>query len=89
MEWQGIESAPKDGTVIDLWIETDDRRDYREADCVWFEDRWCMDCGYLTGVSPIEAPWPDGTGKYGNRAMRTATHWMPLPPSPHIIDREI
>jgi hypothetical protein len=33
MTWQPIETAPKDGTVVDLWV----RGRGRVTDCVWGE----------------------------------------------------
>lgn len=42
MEWQPIESAPRDGTSIDLWVV-----DYREPNAFWSDEfehwaRWDM-----------------------------------------------
>jgi hypothetical protein len=33
--WQPIETAPKDGTVIDLWCGGE-----RYADCQWYKNEW-------------------------------------------------
>lgn len=73
MDWQPIETAPKDGTKIllfqpDVW--NSDWNDYegRYEPCV--ETGFYNDCGYPTGyyypVFPINTP----------------THWMPLPSPP-------
>ena len=75
-EWQDIESAPKDGTEIDIWLRNGERwtnvwwakkkgfRDYsgyRVPDCEgWFYNH--DDASYLIDGEP--------------------THWMPLPAAP-------
>jgi len=38
MSWQPIETAPKDGTRIDLWMLDQDGRGWREAGAYWVED---------------------------------------------------
>lgn len=84
MEWQPIETAPKDGTPVLLYV----KKQICEA---WFSE------GYWTADTPI-APaeyygdaWvccddefqievefgPDGFESHG-----PATHWMPLPEPP-------
>jgi hypothetical protein len=37
MTWQLIDTAPKDGTAIDLWFP----RGERETDCYWANNQWC------------------------------------------------
>jgi hypothetical protein len=37
MEWQPIETAPKDGMLIDLWLVDETGRGWREADAYWVE----------------------------------------------------
>lgn len=81
--WRPIETAPRDGTVIDVWVD-DDRHtnvywgrpahscgeygDY--CDCCPRYDAWvCADTNYyLTGDEGYACDEP--------------THWMPLPPTP-------
>lgn len=70
MEWQPIETAPRDGTKILIWstpgggyfiviphVEYDEPRED-------FTERWT---------------WKESAGMYGIRA----THWMPLPDPPN------
>jgi hypothetical protein len=69
--WQPIESAPKDGTKIDLWVHfAEDDRSYRQADAYWNADEGTWQLGqYHTGqfLYPV-----------------TPTHWMPLPDPPAL-----
>jgi hypothetical protein len=83
MMWQPIETAPRDGTEIDLWIATDDGGGYRQPECVWRDKGEC-EAGWYDAVlewDRIDAPWT-ATSAPGEAAMRTATHWMPLPEQP-------
>jgi hypothetical protein len=67
MEWQPIETAPKDGTVVLLFVPGDD--DCRE-DC-WITASWD---GLMGGV------WMDNArGEWWGFGP---SHWMPLPPPP-------
>ena len=68
-EWRPIETAPKDGTIIDLWISQRGRR----PGCAWVDNPeieqrighcWADECFRVVSL-----------GDY-------ATHWMPLPERP-------
>lgn len=69
MEWQPIETAPKDGTPVLLTIAGRPLEPDEDAHCAvgrwsddaWGEEDWCMDAGDF---------WSG------------ATHWMPLPEPP-------
>lgn len=72
MEWQPIETAPKDGTPVLLYFNGWDRPTARPTVYVgtWTTDfdgdgEWYIDWGDLTQyhIGPM-------------------THWMPLPPPP-------
>lgn len=65
-EWRPIETAPKDGTEIDVWC------DYgRETNAYWGtseqnnREEWCVDNndGWAWGIPLV-------------------THWMPIPEPP-------
>jgi hypothetical protein len=78
-EWQPIETAPKDGTVIDVWLgdaSASDRQFYctgetrRAPGWAWVVDKW----------RPVLAE---------GRVLSTfvqPTHWMPLPAPPKEPD---
>jgi len=41
MEWKPIDSAPKDGTKVDLWILHEfSGSSFRVPDCYWINNRW-------------------------------------------------
>jgi hypothetical protein len=64
--WQPIETAPRDGTRVDLWTNYGER----VADAKWDKDGWRE--WSLGGFDSMEWVRLDGT----------PTHWMPLPPPP-------
>ena len=77
-KWQPIETAPRDGTVIDVWMQSyfwdaDGQRqlavEMRIPNAIWFDQMWTNVDGNphedLDGFTYVEF-----------------THWMPLPPPP-------
>ena len=65
--WQPIDSAPRDGSTIDLWLaplgpNNQALTSCRVPDCFWADGRWCT--------------------VQGLRIWDRVTHWMPLPPPP-------
>ncbi len=66
-EWQSIESAPKDGTVIDIWTKNG-----RYTDCKWNPIKNCFQHWWVNDFESFE--W---TG-----LPYIATHWMPLSEPP-------
>lgn len=80
--WQPIETGPRDGTVVDLWV-----KGKRMADCYWsfarndkgkrvddpVWDGWCCDTG---------KPGPSGFNPYPNLINGKPTHWRPVPGRP-------
>ena len=84
MDWQSIETAPKDGTEI--WL-------YRE-DCDAFLGRWIAPCDFLNEDEYKDADgwdepdWFFADFVHGGRVTDGApTHWMPLPDPPAINGR--
>lgn len=72
MEWQPIETAPKDGARVDLWGKNMlrwDRGGERIVNVAW---------GKVTDWMGTERyDWMHGRGEDFK-----PTHWMPLPPPP-------
>jgi hypothetical protein len=68
--WLPIETAPRDGTDVDLWIKFEDIQ-MRLIDC-W----WCPDA----------QSWyhPDMCGEPSKLDDCTPTHWMPIPKAPEV-----
>lgn len=67
VEWRPIETAPRDGTKIDVWHGGE-----RMADVYWsdIQDAWCFD-----GLCGPEEPTPLA-------AFPPVRLWLPLPPAP-------
>lgn len=76
--WQPIETAPKDGTNIDLWAKQwrvqDDGFNYRRfRTCYWTKgDSMTNRSAYWMH---LDSGW-------------RPTHWMPLPAPPRITDAQ-
>lgn len=71
MTWQPIETAPRDETSVDLWVEG--KRFGWRVPNAW----WC----------PTEQAWITSDADYGEPGtcigpMDKATHWQPLPKAP-------
>jgi hypothetical protein len=76
-QWQPIETAPKDGTVVLLWAcdedEWEDAHDEpRDPQRYWYPAR----------VSVQKHIWWIAGGMM--RQLKGATHWMPLPAAPSL-----
>jgi hypothetical protein len=76
MSWQPIETAPKDGTFIDLWNKKAGARIVNVRWVVEPRDRFahptCIMDGWKTSR---EGPW-------GCLSPDQFSHWMPLPSPP-------
>jgi hypothetical protein len=66
MEWQPIETAPKDGRSFMLWVAQSDMGAH------WFAP---------VSITPDGNWWDDSTGD-NIQPVNGATHWMPLPDPP-------
>lgn len=79
MDWQPIETAPKDGTAILIWQPSHERHDDKHRGGNYDDNRYAI--GYWrTDQDPSRGcEW-----MWGNRnaAFVTPTHWMPLPAPP-------
>lgn len=64
--WQPIDTAPKDGTLIDVW-----QRDWRICNAFWSDaqEGWCVEGYYPEEPTPLAI-------------IPKVTHWMPPPSPP-------
>lgn len=68
--WQPIETAPKDGTLIDLWLDGE-----RAPACRF----WSYD-----GHSYWEQAYAEATDCFAPLYDAEPTHWMPIPEPPAL-----
>ena len=76
MEWQPIESAPKDGTTVLAIVSNNPGRllEYQAGRVFSISHAGITECGYDLGWNVYP-----GLGGCGDNSF---THWMPLPPPP-------
>lgn len=80
MEWQPIETAPKDGTQI--LVAGNDLGDPRNGQHICVAE-WCQDARTFEQLAREEGS--DFSGWYDasdDGPLLFLTHWMPLPPPP-------
>lgn len=76
MTWQPIETAPADGTLIDLWIINYLGEGERLPHCKW--DSW----SYPSGEWVQQYAEASGAFFKAFDDREKATHWMPVPSPP-------
>ena len=80
MDWQPIETAPRDGTEVLLWCAP---HSDMEMDSI-FAAAWVTDAGdekrpYSTWIIPQA---DDKEGGWADTLRWMPTHWMPMPEPP-------
>lgn len=94
-EWQPIETAPMDGTKVDLWLVNADGEGWREADAYWVTDKnvdpydsrrgrrdgWFAPNHDYDGMDGW-CDYPMSTNRDGKVYFRKAIYWMPIPLPP-------
>jgi len=85
-KWQPIETAPTDGTMVDLWVvAVPVYNSYFDKYFEYGEDQRLTDCVFEDGVWKY---WTEiGDHEYDPHHEEIArefkpTHWMPLPDPP-------
>lgn len=95
MEWQLIETAPKDSTPILLLSKAyTDEEFHHPAKCsigIWWAegDSWTDEFGNLEGEIcqlTVTGVWESGGGWFQPNEV---THWIPLPPPPAESERSL
>lgn len=81
-EWQPIETAPLDGTFVDLWLGNDENP-HRITDAYWGRPyHTCGEAGqYCDSCPPNKDVWCDSCFPTEEDGYQP-THWMPLPTPP-------
>jgi len=75
-KWLPIDTAPKDGTHVDLWYTPAHgcvSRPHRVSDCWYYDGKWWE-----------YAEHEDGGDGYNRREVLGATHWMKIPDPPEV-----
>lgn len=98
MDWRPIDTAPKDGTAIDLWVVCSQHGGKREANAYWVSNEhrdrlnirsrvtngWWGPNHFYEGDNGWIVAEDDKpvTAIDGRVWSKKATHWMPLPDPP-------
>jgi len=82
--WRTIDTAPKDGTIVDVWGP-----DGRKANAFWDENAYNLttkddDGAWRQAYSEMLGP-DQVTCTYGFPIEAEPTHWMPLPEKPEEL----
>lgn len=82
-EWHPIETAPKDGTDVDLWVNQNGYF-FRIPDCFWGRSDWLAD-GWVYFKRDYSETHRDCLANVEyDFGVGSVTHWMPLPDPPQF-----
>ncbi len=79
-QWQLIETAPKDGTEVDIWVSGPGSR--RVTNCAWRKPRGSNWGDRYGDGKVLPEQWVTRDGVSLDRRNGVPTHWMPLPNPP-------
>ena len=84
MDWQPIETAPRDGTRIQLYVPSDSKIDViGEPETITDQDRWvAASTGVFAGHFLDGHRYVGNTEAYDSSFTVEPTDWRPLPPPP-------
>lgn len=75
-KWQPIATAPRDGTIVDLWIQRENGQGERFPDMSYF-------VGDVAKANDwVSEPFDFGLVSDMQLSLEQVTHWMPLPEAP-------
>ncbi len=85
-EWQPIESAPKDGRYVVVFVPHDERKSGAPSvRCCQWDAEYTSEWDEARADSHYVGAWTDGAVRsFGSEETWTyePTHWMPLPEPP-------
>lgn len=86
MDWQPIETAPRDGSRIQIYVPSTSNIDViGEPEEITDHDRWTAACTGVFAGHFLNGRWNVGnTEAYDSSFTVEPTHWMPLPTPPII-----